>query len=296
MSSTAIILTALGGPSDIGDVGHFMAAFLGRPAPEQVVSAVIERYKRIGGRSPLPEIVKAQADALGRVLGGGFRVYEGFAYLRPLINEAVSRAASEGADRIIGLSMSPFETAVTSGVYKAAFESAESRVPKLFIPSWHDNPLFINAWVEKIQSAKQKFGDNAKTAWIFTSHSIPKKYIEAGDPYLSQIQQTVALIIASAGIKHWRIAWQSKGARATEPWLEPEVEPTIDRLKADGFETVIEVPVGFTCDHMETLYDIDIVHRAYAERIGFGFGRVESLNTSDAFIAALADIIKRHIR
>lgn len=295
MSCTGIILTALGGPRDIGDVGHFMAAFLGRPAPEQVVSSIIERYKRIGGRSPLPETVKAQAVALGRALGGGFRVYEGFAYSRPLINEAVCRAASEGANRVIGLSMSPFETAVTSGVYKAAFESAESRIPKLFIPSWHDNPLFINAWVEKIQSAKQKFGDNAKTVWIFTSHSIPKRYIDAGDPYLSQIQQTVALITAAAGIKHWRIAWQSKGARATEPWLEPEVEPAMDWLKADGFESVIEVPVGFTCDHMETLYDIDIVHRAYAERIGLGFGRVESLNTSGAFITALADIIKRHI-
>lgn len=295
MSRTAIILTALGGPRDLAEVEHFMAAFLGRPAPEQVVSAVRERYKLIGGRSPLPEIVKAQADELGRVLGGGFRVYEGFAYSRPMISEAVARAVSEGAKRVIGLSMSPFETAVTSGVYKAAFEGADNKIPKLFIPSWHNNPLFINAWVEKIQIAAQAFGSSTKTAWIFTSHSIPKRYIEDGDPYLSQIQETVALITTAADIKHWRIAWQSKGARASEPWLEPEVEPTIDRLKSEGFEMVIEVPVGFTCDHMETLYDIDIVHRNHAEKIGMGFGRVESLNTSSTFIRALADIVKRHI-
>src|SRR5512146_1837883 len=122
MSHTAIILIALGGPRSIEEVGPFMAAFMGRPAPPPVVSAVIERYKLIGGRSPLPEIVQAQAAALERELGNGRRVYGGFRYSPPSVAESFDRAVSDGADRVIGLSMSPFATEVTTGAYRSSFE------------------------------------------------------------------------------------------------------------------------------------------------------------------------------
>ena len=130
---------------------------------------------------------------------------------------------------------------------------------------------------------------------VFTSHSIPVRYINAGDPYRKQVEETVGLIVNKTGIKNWRIAWQSKGVRATEPWIEPEVEPTLDELAREGYTTVLEVPVGFTCDHMETLYDIDIVHRAHAKKLGLTFERSDSLNTSPLFIKALADIVRKAI-
>ena len=118
-----------------------MTAFMGRPAPPPVVSAVIERYKLIGGRSPLPEIVKAQADALAKELGSGYRVYEGFRYSSPSIGVAFEKAVLEGADRVIGISMSPYETEVTTGVYRAVFDQlGDETIKKTFIPSWHDNP------------------------------------------------------------------------------------------------------------------------------------------------------------
>src|SRR5512144_2346462 len=122
MSHTAIILIALGGPRNLDEVGPFMAAFMGRPAPPPVVSVITERYKLIGGKSPLPELVKAQAAALEGELGNGFRVYEGFRYSSPLIAESFDRAVKDGADRVIGLSMSPFSTEVTTGAYRGAFE------------------------------------------------------------------------------------------------------------------------------------------------------------------------------
>ena len=128
---------------------------------------------------------------------------------------------------------------------------------------------------------------------IFTSHSIPVRYITAGDPYQKQIEETVGLVAAKAGVREWRIAWQSKGARATEPWIEPEVEPTLDKLAQEGRKAVLEVPIGFTCDHMETLYDIDIVHRKHAAGLGISFERAGSLNTSPLFIKALADVVKK---
>lgn len=295
-NNTAIILIALGGPRSLDEVGPFMAAFMGRPAPPPVVSAVIERYKLIGNKSPLPELVKAQAAALEQELGKGFRVYEGFRYSQPTIAESFQKAVKDGATRIIGLSMSPFETEVTTGAYRSGFESAgNDAIKKIFIPSWHDNQLFIEAWQERIAEGLAWFHDvtRVELVIIFTSHSIPLRYITAGDPYQRQIEETVKLVAEGLRLKHWRIAWQSKGARTTEPWIEPSVEPTLDRIAQEGHKAVLEVPIGFTCDHMETLYDIDIVHRAHAQKLGLQFERAESLNTLPVFIKALADVIKK---
>lgn len=296
MPPTAVILIALGGPRSLDEVGPFMAAFMGRPAPPPVVAAIVERYKLIGGRSPLPELVKKQAAALEKELGSGFRAYEGFRYSNPTVAGSFDKAITDGARRVIALSMSPFSTEVTTGAYKSACDGLGSgETCPLFIPSWHDNPFFIDAWVEKIIAGLAAFPAAVRdtVVVIFTSHSIPVRYITAGDPYKKQIEETVGLVAAKARIREYRIAWQSKGARATEPWIEPEVEPTLDKLAQEGRKAVLEVPIGFTCDHMETLYDIDIVHRAHATKLGIAFARAESLNTSPLFIKALADVVRR---
>ena len=298
MSHTAVILIALGGPRNLDEVGPFMAAFMGRPAPTPVVAAVIERYKLIGGRSPLPDLVKAQAETLEKELGSGFRVYEGFRYSLPTVAESFDRAVRDGARRVIALSMSPFATEVTTGAYRSACEGLGSaETCPLFIASWHDNPLFIRAWREHVFQGLKRFrtGEQKSVVVVFTSHSIPVRYITAGDPYQRQVEETVKLVAAGLDIQLWRVAWQSKGARATEPWLEPDVETTLDALAREGRKVVLEVPVGFTCDHMETLYDIDIVHRAHAQKLGLAFERAESLNTSPLFIKALADVVKKAI-
>ena len=295
-TNTAIILIALGGPRSLDEVGPFMAAFMGRPAPPAVVSAIVERYKQIGGKSPLPELVKAQALALEKELGAGFRVYEGFRYSTPTVAESFDQAIKDGARRVVALSMSPFSTEVTTGAYKSACEGLGSgeTCPR-FIASWHDNPLFIQAWQEQVFHGLKRFwtGQQRHVVVVFTSHSIPVRYIAAGDPYQQQVEETVRLVVDKLDIKNWRIAWQSKGARATEPWIEPEVEPTLDTIARDGFKEVLEVPIGFTCDHMETLYDIDVVHRAHANKLGLTFERAASLNTSPIFIKALADVVKK---
>ena len=289
MSHTAIILIALGGPRNLDEVGQFMTAFMGRPAPLPVVSAVIERYRLIGGKSPLPDLVKEQATLLARELGSGFRVCEGFRYSSPTIAESYESAVRDGASSVIGLPLSPFETEVTTGTYRAAFERlGDGTLRKTFIPSWHDNPLFIEAWEERVSDGLKRFPPEKRksTVVIFTSHSIPTRYITAGDPYQRQIEETIDFIVGRLNIPLWRMAWQSKGARATEPWLEPVVELALDEIKHEGYETVLEVPVGFTCDNMETLYDIDIVHRLHAKKLGIVFERAESLNTSKRFIKA----------
>jgi protoporphyrin/coproporphyrin ferrochelatase len=297
MNHTAVILIALGGPRSLDEVGPFMQAFMGRPAPPPVVQAVVERYRLIGGRSPLPDLVKAQAEALAKELGDGFRAYEGFRYSRPTVAESHERAVRDGAQRVIALSMSPFSNEVTTGAYRSACESlGNGGTCPLFIPSWHDHPLFIKAWEERIFHGLRRFRETKRrhTAVVFTSHSIPVRYIAAGDPYQRQIEETVRLIVGGMGLTKWYIAWQSKGARPTEPWLEPEVETVLDRIAAEKqCSAVLEVPLGFTCDHLETLYDIEIVHRKHAGSLGLAFERTESLNTSPLFIRALADIVMK---
>ena len=298
MSHTAIILIALGGPRSLDEVGPFMTAFMGRPAPSPVVQSVIERYKLIGGKSPLPELVKAQADTLAQELGNGYRAYEGFRYSKPTVAESFEQAIKDGARRVIALSMSPFSTEVTTGAYKSACEGLGSgETCPFFIASWHDNPLFIKAWQERLSAGLKRFRPEQQkhVVVVFTSHSIPVRYIAAGDPYKHQVEETVKLVVDGLNITQWRIAWQSKGARATEPWIEPAVEPTLDKIAQEGYKDVLEVPIGFTCDHMETLYDIDIVHRAHAAKLGIEFDRAESLNTSPLFIKALADIVKKAV-
>jgi protoporphyrin/coproporphyrin ferrochelatase len=297
MNHAAVILIALGGPRSLDEVGPFMEAFMGRPAPPPVVAAVKERYQLIGGRSPLPDLVKAQAKALGKELGPGFRVYEGFRYSIPTVAESFDRAMHDGARRVIALSMSPFSTEVTTGAYKSACDALGSgETCPLFIPSWHDNSLFIEAWQERIFHGLKRYRETLRrhASIIFTSHSIPLRYIQAGDPYRKQIEETANAIARRMALSRWYLAWQSKGARATEPWLEPEVETVLDMIAAEKKgEFVLEVPLGFTCDHLETLYDIDIVHRRHAEGLGLTFERAESLNTSPIFIKALADIVRK---
>ena len=297
MNHTAVILIALGGPRSLDEVGPFMEAFMGRPAPPPVVAAVKERYQLIGGRSPLPELVKAQAKALGKELGPGFRVYEGFRYSMPTVAESFDRAMHDGARRVIALSMSPFSTEVTTGAYKSACDALGSgETCPLFIPSWHDNHLFIESWQERIFHGLKRYRETLRrhAAVIFTSHSIPLRYIQAGDPYRKQIEETAHTLARRMALSRWYVAWQSKGARATEPWLEPDVETILDMIAAEKKgEFVLEVPLGFTCDHLETLYDIDIVHRRHAEGLRLTFERAESLNASPIFIKALADIVKK---
>jgi protoporphyrin/coproporphyrin ferrochelatase len=294
---TAVILIALGGPRNLDEVGPFMEAFMGRPAPPQVVTAVKERYQLIGGRSPLPDLVKAQAEALAKELGEGYRTYEGFRYSKPTVAESFDLAIKNGARRVIALSMSPFSTEVTTGAYKSACDALGSgETCPLFIPSWHDNPLFIEAWQERIFHGLKRYRETLRrhAAVIFTSHSIPLRYIQAGDPYRKQIEETAQTISKRMALSRWYTAWQSKGARATEPWLEPDVETILDMIAAEKKgEFVLEVPLGFTCDHLETLYDIDIVHRRHAEKLGLTFERSESLNVSPIFIKALADVVRK---
>ncbi len=286
-----LILLTLGGPRCPEEVPDFINNFVGRELPAPVMEAIIERYRQIGGSSPLPRITAEQAKKLGEMLGDDYLCLPAFRHSQPSIAEAIESMATAGAARIFFLLLSPFYASVTTGNYidtaRAHLEKTSPHIRAKFIHSWHCEPLFIASWVEKIKT--ESFDGQA--FYLFSAHSLPLK--QAAEPYRGQIEETVATVAACASIKYQGLGWQSIPSNAQEPWMTPTVEEKIDEIASAGFRSVIQVPIGFTADHIETLYDIDITHRGYALGKGLSFRRISSLNAGTSFLKALEHIVTR---
>ena len=288
---TGVILATLGGPRSPEEIPEFIKHFIGRELPPPAMKAVVERYRLIGGFSPLARITEEQSKALNKALGKGYLCAPAFRHSRPFIEEALESTAASGVARILVLPLSPFYTSVTTGDYiavaKRHIEKRSLSIPVDFIHSWHREPLFIESWVERIRS--DSFDEQA--FYLFSAHSLPMKH--SGEPYRRQIEETAALVASRAGIRNHALGWQSIPSQVQEPWITPTVEEKIDAVAAAGFKGLIQVPIGFTADHIETLYDIDITHRRYALGKGLSFRRIPSLNAGAPFIKALKEIVTR---
>lgn len=286
---TGIILVTLGGPRSLEEVPEFIRQFTGRELPPPALKGVLERYRRIGGNSPLIRITGEQAQALNEALGDRYLCLPAFRYSRPFIEDAVESMVTSGAARILFLLLSPFYASVTTGNYiniaKSSIEKKSISVPVNFIHSWYREPLFIESWVEKIKN--ESFEERA--CYLFSAHSLPVKY--SNEPYRRQIEETVEMVVSLAVIKNHILGWQSIPNNAPEPWITPSVEERIDAIASAGFQSIIQVPIGFTADHIETLYDIDITHREYALQKGISFRRLSSLNAGATFIKVLRQIV-----
>lgn len=290
---TAVLLLAHGSPESPADIPEFMKYITGgRPVPEAVIEEIQHRYGLIG-KSPLTEITLAQGAALERELG--LPVYVGMRNWRPFIAEEVRRLVANGVEHVLALCLAPQNSSTSVGLYrKALMAEMQPEISVRFVDSWHDHPLLIKAFVEKLEpvwrAASAKIG--AVVPVIFTAHSVPARTIQAGDPYEQQTKETAHLVgrsIPDLPAELQLFAFQSQGMSGG-PWLGPTVESAMLDLKKQGHKGVIICPIGFLCDHVEVLYDVDISFRQYAEEQGLGFWRTESLNNSPTFITALADL------
>jgi ferrochelatase len=288
---TGVILVTLGGPGSLEEIPEFIKHFIGRELPPPAMKAVIERYRLIGGFSPLARITEEQAKALGEALGEDYICVPAFRHSRPFIEEVLESTAASGPARIIVFLLSPYYTSVTTGNYidvaKSYIEKSSLSVQVDFIHSWYREPLFIESWVGQIRS--DSFDEQA--FYLFSAHSLPMKF--SGEPYRQQIEETAALVASRAGIRNHALGWQSIPNNVQEPWITPTVEEKIDAIAAAGFKSIIQVPIGFTADHIETLYDIDITHRQYALGRGLSFRRIPSLNAGAPFIKALKEVVTK---
>jgi protoporphyrin/coproporphyrin ferrochelatase len=290
-SKPAIILLAHGSPESPADVPAFMNFITGgRPVPDAVIAEVRHRYALIG-KSPLTEITLAQGAALEKETG--LRVYVGMRNWKPFIADAVRQMMNDGVKNILAVCLAPQNSSTSVGLYrKALMAEMRPEISLQFVESWHDHPLLVRAFAEKLEPAWRAASSEAGDAVpvIFTAHSVPTRTIQAGDPYEDQVKETARLVgLNTPGLapELRYFAFQSQGMSGG-PWLGPTVESAILDLKKKGHHGVVIAPIGFVCDHVEVLYDVDIGFRKFAAEQGMRFWRTESLNVSPTFVAALA--------
>ncbi len=310
-SRAAVLLLAHGAPERVEDVESYLGFVRGgRPAPPRVLEEVRSRYRAIGGSSPLTRWTRTQAEALEKRLD--IPVFFGMRNWHPFIRETMDCVRESGAERIAAIALAPQYSDLSVGLYirrtEEAAREAGMKAEIVWAKSYHDEPLLIEAFAERLSSAAGLAGgvlisspqSNPPPARpaalparvLFTAHSLPEKILAAGDPYDRETRATAAAVARRVGIADYDFAYQSQGF-TDDKWLGPTVESVLDRYAEQGVRDVVVAPIGFVCDHVEILYDVDIMFREYAAQRGISLRRSESLNGSETFTAALAEVAKR---
>jgi len=281
---TAVVLMAYGSPTRPEDIpAYFEDIRGGRPVRPEAVTELVERYRRIGGSSPLNEITERQRAALEHELGAP--VYVGMKHWTPRIAEAADQALSEGAERIVGLVLAPHYSGISIGAYRDRLaEAVGDRAELVMIESWHDHRPLVDILAGRIR------GTDAHV--VFTAHSLPERILAEGDPYKVQLLETSRLVAERAAVVTWSFAFQSASPTG-EPWLGPDILEELERLHADGVRKVLVAPVGFVSDHLEILWDIDVEAREKAAELGLELDRIESLNDAPEFARTLAILVEQ---
>ncbi|MFY9561066.1 MAG: ferrochelatase [Terriglobales bacterium] len=297
-SKTAVLLLAHGSPENPDQVPEFLRYVTGgRPLTPALVEEIRHRYSLIGF-SPLSCWTLRQASQLSQALQ--MPIFAGMRNWKPFIADAVKAIAAQGYERVIAICLAPQNSRTSVGLYRRAVVGETKLLFALdFVEEWHDRPLLAKAFAEKLRSGHTTAcaEHGTRLPVIFTAHSVPQRTISEGDPYETQSKETAALVAKQAGLSadDWVFAFQSQGMSGG-PWVGPTVEEMILNLKAKGHRSVFIQPIGFLCDHVEVLYDIDIFFQQFAEKEGMRLWRAESLNGSQLLTEALADLVRSRMR
>jgi ferrochelatase len=286
---------AYGSPNSLDEVGEYLREVRGgRPPTPEEVERLRDRYRQVGGQTPLLKITFAQAKALGEKLRSerlDSRVYVGMKHWHPFIEDVVEKVVSDGASSIIGAALAPHYSKLSIGGYADAVNRGLARterpVPFTMIESWHDQESLINALSRRVRDGLQKFNEPSKAFVLFTAHSLPRKFVQDDDPYWRQLQETCQLVASKSWIKSWDFAFQSAG-HPIASWMGPSIKEKITELSGKGFRELLVCPVGFVSDHLEILYDLDIEAKGYAGSLGTRLERTASLNDDPEFINAIS--------
>ena len=297
--STGVLLMTFGTSITSDGVEDYLRSVYRREPPEDTVKEFKRRFDLVG-RSPLIEITLEQGDALQRLLdersgAGAYVVEVGMLHTEPRIADALQRLADAGVERVIGIVLAPQYSAIIMGGYNRNVEATVAErgidVPVTVVGPWYDTPGWIDSLAEGLQRTIDEAGD---LPVVFTAHSLPKAVVERDTGYLDQIHETIRLVADRVGLPsdRWQFGYQSAG-HTPEEWLTPDFKDLVPDIAKAGHTGVIFVPVQFTADHLETLYDIDIAGREEAEEVGLEFHRVPVPNTSPVFIEALRQVVER---
>jgi ferrochelatase len=288
---TAVLLMAHGTPESVDQMADYLRLVRGGREPtKELIEEMTHNWQAIGGRSPLTDITLAQGRALQAQLtanGIDIPVVVGMRNWRPFIADAVREIERTGARRILGIPLAPqFSTLSVQKYIDAANAALPADVEFSCVRSFHDHPLLIEAFAEKVLAAQPRPGEEV----VFTAHSLPQRVATSGDPYPLEVAATAKAVADRTGIRGYHLAYQSAG-RTPEPWLGPDLSDVVSARASGGTRDILVVPIGFVCDHTEVLFDIDLQAAAAAREAGVGLRRTESLNTSPTFIKALAALV-----
>jgi ferrochelatase len=294
--TAGVVVMAYGTPGRLEDVEAFYTDVRrGRPPSAEQLEQLVARYRAIGGVSPLNERTAAQVAGLAAQLEarqpGGFAVAYGAKHAEPRIEQAVEALAGHGVDRLVGLVLAPHYARLSVGEYleRAATTAGAAGLAFAGIEHWHDEPALVAVLAERVADERARLvaavGEPVEV--VVTAHSLPERIVSTGDPYPAQLAETARLVAAAAGLDHHGVAWQSAG-RTADTWLGPDILEVLRTLAAQKVAGVVVCPAGFTSDHLEVCYDLDVEARALAERLGLGFARTASLNDEPRVLAALA--------
>ena len=294
---TAVLLMAYGSPNSLDEVAEYLGEVRGgRPATEAEVTRLRERYRRVGGQTPLLKITVAQSDALQRHLDRNnipARVYVGMKHWHPFIEDTVRTIVHDGALGIVGLALAPHYSKLSIGGYEDAvrrgFEKSKA-IPFSMVRDWHTQQHLINALSNRVRTGLEQMESPSGAAVLFTAHSLPKRFVSADDPYESQLRETSKLVADQSRAKDWDFAFQSAGEPSAS-WLGPMIKEKMRELSERGFRELLICPVGFVSDHLEILFDLDIEAREYGLSLGMRVNRTVSLNNDPEFIEAIAETV-----
>ena len=312
MAKQAVLLLAHGTPETADQIPEYLRNVVsGRPIPQEVIEEIQHRYSLIG-RSPLTEITMEQARLVGEQLaaaGEPVPVYVGMRNWRPYIPEVVRQMRTDGIEEAAVICMAPQNSRTSVGLYRRAVEAEAGGVRIDFTPAWAHHPLLAQAFAERLRPLLSVLAAETSEAVpvLFTAHSVPKRTVDpaendagprlwpgaGADPYADEARHTAELVAALAPeIPRWWFAFQSQGASGGE-WIGPTVENMLEAIAADGVKTLVLQPIGFLCDHVEILFDVDQLFRGYAANLGMRLERPESLNSSVTLARAVANLAQQ---
>jgi protoporphyrin/coproporphyrin ferrochelatase len=299
----AVLMIGFGGPTRADEVRPFLDNVVrGRPIPRERYEEVVHHYDLLGGRSPYNDLTMRQAAALRAELekkGARNPVAVGMRNWKPYVADAMRALADGGARRVLGFIMAAHRSEASFERYQATVDDARAalgaRAPEVVYPQpWHDHPLFTTAVASRAREAysRLEFLERRRARLIFTAHSIPVAMANAG-PYVEQLTQSARIVAAELGIDTWQLAYQSRSGSPRDAWLEPDIK---DALRSLDVKSAVVVPIGFLCDHVEVLYDLDIEAAQVARDAGIRMERAPTVGDHPLFIEMMASIVAAHAR
>jgi ferrochelatase len=300
----AILMIGYGAPEKIEDIRPFLQNVAkGRPIPPDRLEEVAHHYELFGGKSPLNEYTYKQANGLQNKLaenGYEIPVFVGMRNWHPLIPDVIKQMSDSGVKKAIGMIMAAHQSDASWERYQRDVQEAlrelEIEMEFKYSAPFFDHPLFIEDSADRLHDCLDEIPpeEYPETMILFTAHSIPTPMAEAS-PYVEQLMTTARLIAQRLNYDNWRLVYQSRSGRPTDPWLEPDVCDVIEEIAKEGIKNVIAQPIGFICDHIEVLFDIGIEAQEVSDEAGINLLRAKTVNDDPKFIEAMADVVEKMV-